>query len=433
MKRMRIPSSAPPSRASLRAIHLLPLVAIPLLLLAACGDGDEGITDPTVARGIPADLSESIAVVVDGNNHFAWDLYKALADSTEGNLFFSPFSISTALAMTYAGAAGVTEEELAEVLHFPDEQEQLHPSYGALVASIDRGSGLGGYALTTANRLWGRIGYPFLEPFLKTCTDHYAAGFESLDFVADPEGCRQTINAWVEEKTEDRIIDLIQPGLISPVTVLVLTNAIYFKGTWETLFDPDETRDRPFYLEGGGQAMTPFMYRTATHKIGQGEGVQILELPYKGKDLSFFVLLPDAYGGIGDLEANLTEENWDLWRSSVAEVEDVEVVLPKFEFTLDYRLDPMLVDLGMPSAFRADADFSRMTEGGGGLFISAVVHKAFVRIDEEGSEAAAATAVIVDEFGGAPTFIADHPLLFLIHDNLTGSILFLGRVMDPSA
>lgn len=391
------------------------------------------------ARLLAGEPAQHLPAVVDGNSRFALDLYAALR-SEKGNLFFSPFSLSTALAMTYAGAGGETAAEMAEVLHLPADQAQLHAVFGALVDGLERGAGAGGYRLEIANRLWGQGGYPFREAFLATCREHYGAGFETFDFRADPESGRRTINAWVEEQTRQKIRDLLPTGSITALTRLVLTNAVYFKGDWSSPFDPDDTRDAPFHLAGGKTVEAPLMYQSDRFRFAAHDGFKILELPYADKALSMLVLLPDRVDGLAALEDQLGPERLASWIGSLGPAE-VEVYLPRFELTDEFSLAAVLQAMGMRTAFNeprpgdpAGADFTRMAEPRE-LFIGGVFHKGYVKVNEEGTEAAAATGVVM--VTSVPVqqvvFRADHPFLFLLRDNETGSLLFIGRLEDPKA
>ena len=383
------------------------------------------------------------------NRAFAWDLYQALRGQ-EGNLFLSPYSISVALAMTHAGARGETEAQMAEALHFALPQERLHPTFNGLdLELVKRGEGaearaaLGvegeGFRLNIANALWGQTGYPFLPEFLDLLGRNYGAGMRLLDFMADAEAARVTINDWVSDKTEERIKDLIPPGLLSSGTRLVLTNAIYFNAAWANQFTEHLTADGPFHLLddsalGSASVVTvPFMRQTEGFGYAQGDGYQLVELPYAGHELSMVILLPDE-GGFQSVEESLDAATVDAMLDALS-YEQLELTLPRFEFEAEFSLAQVLADLGMPLAFTGDADFSGMT-GDKSLFISAVVHKAFVAVDEEGTEAAAATAVVMAESAIAiedPVEVkVDRPFLFLIRDIQTGTVLFVGRVMDPS-
>jgi serpin B len=383
----------------------------------------------------PVDAS----AVVSGNTMFAFDLYAKLR-AGEGNLFFSPMSISTALGMTYAGARGRTAEEMAKVLHIPDDQTGAHAGFGALLRELDELGKTKGCNLSTANALWGAKGEEFLPGFLKLVKDNYGGGLERLDFVRAPEESRKTINAWVEQKTEQKIKDLLLPPDITPATVLVLTNAIYFKGDWEVQFDKKLTAVEIFTNDGGKRLedlrpRVPMMNRTGSIGYLKGEGFQAVELPYVGKSLSMVVFLPDSVWGLAAFEKSLAPDKFAEWLKGLHKAE-VALTLPKFTMTVRYgELAKTLAEMGMPSAFIFRvADFSGIN-GKKDLFISKVIHKAFVDVNEEGTEAAAATAVIVTP--GAVTrvveFRADHPFIFLIRDNASGSILFMGRVVNPKA
>jgi serpin B len=382
-----------------------------------------------VVRQIPAELQADLAPVVEANTAFALSLYARLKER-EGNLFFSPYSISTALAMTWAGARDTTEQEMARILNFLLPQDRIHPIFGALQQSLERGTGLGGYRLSIANRLWGQQGYPWLPPFLDLTRTQYEAELAALDFAGNPETCRQTINAWVLEKTAGKIEELLPPGILDATTKLVLTNAIYFKGQWESRFDPHETHDGAFTLLSGQTIQVPTMRQEGEFGLGNTTTASILVLPYAGLDLSMVFLLPHEANGLAALEAQLTPGNLNALLGAVRP-STVVVHLPRFRTTSEFALKPTLAEMGMVSAFNpSTADLSGM-DGRRDLFITAVVHKGYVEVNEEGTEAAAATGVIVGPTSAGPFFAADHPFVFLIRDSVTGSILFLGRIVDP--
>jgi serpin B len=411
-----------------RAVLIFTLFALAAMAMAC--DEEDIILNPFEERKIPEELAADAASVVNSNTRFALDFY-AEVSSEPGNLFFSPFSISTALAMVYAGAAEVTESELADVFHFPLEQEQLHPAYGALVASLNRGTDLGGYELSTANGLWLQQGFPFLESFVEIPTTYYDAILETLNYAADPEGSRGRINGWVADKTRGRIEDLFPSGSITQQTVFVLANAIYFKGRWASEFDPDRTREESFKVSPDMEVRVPMMHQTAKFDYADFNDLKVLEMPYVGEDISMILFLPETVDGLPQLEAQLTVENMTSWISSLRNGR-VGVTIPKFSMTIRFRLKQVLSAMGMPSAFSAgQADFSGMT-GSGNVWIDDVFHKAFVEVNEEGTEAAAATGV-GGPTSGPPGFVANHPFIFVIYDNVTGSVLFMGRVIDPSA
>jgi serpin B len=339
--------------------------------------------------------------------------------------------------MTYAGARGVTAEEMAKVLHVPNDA-LAHAGFGALLRELDELGKTKGCKLSTANALWGARGEEFLPGFLKLVKDNYGGGLERLDFAGAPEESRKTINAWVEKKTEQKIKDLLIEGDIKPVTVLVLTNAIYFKGDWEVQFDKKLTVEGVFRHRPGDEIwdhlppLVPMMKRTGSVPYLKGDGFQAVELPYVGKSLSMVVFLPDQVEGLPAFEKSLAPDRLAGWLKGFDE-EHVVLTLPKFTMTVRCgELAETLAEMGMPSAFGPDADFSGIN-GKKDLFISKVIHKAFVDVNEEGTEAAAATAVIMMKSAvrRVVEFRADHPFVFLIRDNVSGSILFMGRVVNP--
>jgi serpin B len=367
------------------------------------------------------------------NNAFAFNLYVQLRQR-DGNLFFSPESISTALAMTYAGARGPTAEKMAKTLHFTLGQDRLHPALGAILDEQYAGGGKGGYQLSVANALWGQKGVGFLPEYLKLVKDHYGGGLNEVDFMAATEEARKTINTWVEKQTQDKIKDLIPDGLLQPDTKLVLTNAVYFKGDWNTQFKKEATHDGPFQVSATDKVTVPLMSQTGEFKYIEGPDFQAVEMPYKGKDLSMVVLLPTKADGLAAFEKDLGSNLAANMAAAMAKqrAEEVAVTLPKFQLTSQFDLKGTLAAIGMGDAFTDRADFSGM-DGKRDLMLSAVVHKAFVDVNEEGTEAAAATGVVAVPTA-APVrrvFRADHPFVFLIRDSRSGSILFLGRVVNP--
>jgi len=387
-------------------------------------------------KGFPVAELESLA---DGNTAFAFSLYHQLS-SQNGNLFYSPYSVSSALAMTYAGAAGKTAEEMAAVLHFPLDDSSLHPAFNALdqhlknLEDLDVPQDQGvPFQLNIANAIWGQKDYHFEENFLDTLAVNYGAGLRLLDYVQKPEKSRQTINDWVSDQTERKIQDLIPQGAIDSDTRLVLSNAIYFKANWQDPFQKSLTEDGPFYGLEGEQYQVPLMSTgsDANFLYYAGDGFQAVELPYLGGKVSMLVLLPDT-GRFEEFEAGLTLEQLDVITVGM-DYQAIELRFPKFEFESEFSLVHSLTALGMTSAFSEKGDFSRMT-GAKDLFISDVFHKAFVSVDEEGTEAAAATAVVMT-LTAAPMdplqLTVDRPFLFLIRDQQTQTILFMGRVTQP--
>jgi len=401
------------------------------MIIAACVAAENEIAN---------EESDKQGMVVQGNNKFALDLYAKL-QGKDGNMFFSPYSISTALAMTYAGARGRTATQVADVLRFPvgargssPDQQQFASAFGELVKDLNTRGRSGAYELAVANALWGQKGYGFLTKFLELVEKHYRGRLNEVDFVGATETARQTINAWVEKKTNDKIKNLIAKGVLDSMTRLVLTNAIYFKGNWARQFKEDRTKEAPFALSGGKKTDVAMMNQMAKFGYMETQRLQALELPYVDNELSMIVLLPKELDSLGELEESLTLENLSEWQSKLRERE-VVVSIPKFKLTSQFSLASVLRAMGIEDAFSRSANFSGMN-GERNLAISAVIHKAYVDVNEEGTEAAAATAVTmrltsIGPGSRPPVFRADHPFLFLIRDNQSGSILFLGRVMNP--
>jgi serpin B len=374
--------------------------------------------------------------IAEDNNEFAVDLYQQLRVG-DGNLFFSPFSISTALAMAYAGAMGETADEMKTVLRVTKEGEVLHGTFGNLISSLNKRGEEGAYQMSVANALWGQSGIKLLEKYLGLTQSSYGAGLKKVDFISDPEAARQTINAWVEEKTREKIKELLKRGVINDQTRLVLTNAIYFKGSWEYEFDEDRTRDEPFTLISGEGIEASLMRQQDRFEYMECEDFQVLCMPYVKHELSMIIILPREMDGITKIEKSLSADDLADCMDALVR-QQVEIYVPKFKMTSEFNLSKPLKAMGMKRAFSAElADFSGIT-GARDFFIWAVVHKAFVEVNEEGTEAAAATGLV---FGVTavkpdeetiPVFRADHPFLFLIRDNESGSILFMGRVMNPT-
>lgn len=378
---------------------------------------------------------EPMDAVVRGNSQFALDLYGQLAQEP-GNLFFSPYSISSALAMTLGGASGETAKQMADVLHLTLPSNELHPAFGALNVRLLETKDDAGYQLNVANRLWGQQGYGFVPGYLALTRDAYGAEVQTVDFARATEEARGQINSWVEDQTKGKISNLIPPGVLDSLTRLVLTNAIHFKGDWATPFPESATRDAPFFLSGEDEVMVPLMNRRGSYRYGEGEDLKILELPYGKGNLSLVVLLPDTRNGLGALEAKFDAEQLDRWIAGLRR-QEVAVALPRFSLNSQFTLNQALSKLGMSLPFQpGQADFSGM-DGSRELYITAAIHKAFVDVNEEGTEAAAATGIVVGVRSALPSepkvFRADHPFLFLIRDTRTGSILFLGRLANPQA
>ncbi len=423
----------------IKPILMLTAIAVSILLVACAQPVTGEIVKSAKQRVTAPDVSEAdLTIMVGGNSAFAFDLYQALKQADE-NIFYSPYSISLALAMTYAGARGETEQQMADTLHFTLANNRLHPAFNWLdIELASRGQGAKGkdeegFRLNIVNAIWGQKGYNFLSEFLDVLAENYGAGLRPLDFANAPEESRVTINDWVSNETEGRIEDLIPRGLIDPATALVLTNAIYFNAAWQHPFDEDMTRDSSFYLLTGEEVTVPMMRQTESFGYAGGDGYQAVELPYDGRELSMVILLPRK----GQFEAFEDSLEVEAVNAIMEDIKPRQVILtmPKFKFESSFRLKETLSVMGMPIAFTGGADFSGMT-GNLGLFIEDVVHKAFVSLDEAGTEAAAATAVVMKELAAPlkPIEVTiDSPFIFLIRDMNTGTILFVGRIVNPSA
>ena len=385
-----------------------------------------------------AQPSSDQAEAVQGSNAFAIDLYGRLS-ANPGNLFFSPESISTDFAMAYAGAHGQTATEMAHVFHYTLPQERLHPAMGALLAGMNAPHQ--GYALSVADALWAQQGEKFLPAYLNLVESNYGAGFHAVDFKSAPDSVRATINEWVEKQTNDKIQNLLGPGTVTPLTRLILTNAIYFKAAWANQFSKNATEDKDFHPSAAKTIQAPTMYNSGGYYYLKGPSFQALLMPYEKDEISMLILLPDNVGGLPALEHSLSDGNLQKWMTSLSYEHEVIVSLPRFKITQQFELSSTLESLGMKTAFDPNfADFSGMT-GDKSLVISAAIHKAYIDLDENGTEAAAATAVVMEMATAARpmfpppppiVFTADHPFLFLIRDNASGAILFMGRVTDPT-
>ena len=416
------------------AACILGAFVIIALVLAGCTGTD--LPAPPSTPATPAPATGSMQDVAAANNRFAFDLYGQLAGDT-GNIFFSPFSLSSALAITYEGARGQTADEIRAVFHFPDNQARMRDGFSGMISAVNRGDAA--YSLRTANALWAEQTYPFLPDYIRTASAYYGAATTNLDFISHPDESRETINAWVEEQTEDRIRDLLQEGDIDTLTRLVITNAIYFRGDWVWQFDKNETREAEFRTGTGTTVRVPMMAMTgeeAHFRYAETTDLQILGMPYaggNGTNLSMVVLLPKG-DDLATAERALDPAVLPaLWDSTT--VREVHVYFPKFRLETRYSLPETLGAMGMPTAFSRNADLSGM-DGTRDLVISDVIHQAFVEVDEEGTEAAAATAVVIRLVSApidpVPVFRADHPFIFMIRDDETGIILFIGRIANPA-
>jgi serpin B len=390
-------------------------------------DGPSSGPPPTTVSGL-----------VECSNEFSFDMYAELAASGDENVFFSPYSITTALGIAYEGARGQTASEMAQVLNFPADNStrwDMMKSYQDYFSRVSDS-----YNLSTANAYWLKENQDLKEIYRNAIESYYLAHGEELDFAGDPSGSAETINAWVEEQTNGKIRDLISPSMIVPATYLILTNAIYFKSDWKYQFNDTATENSAFHLEGGIDTDTQMMHMHDAEislNYSENDDVQLLQLPYKDGALSMYILLPKDYD-IGALESKLDNEYLGSMMEDLSP-EEVNLYMPKFKFEQKYTLNQMLIDMGMPTAFSDCADFSGMTDSTS-LKIGFVIHQSYVDVNEEGTEAAAATAVGMEATGINPhpqpqpiLFNADHPFIFFIQHEETGQILFMGKVGNPSA
>lgn len=411
-------------------------VTILSLLLSACSPS-ASIAKSDLPRVTSPDTSPNdIQVLVNNNNAFAFDLYQSL-QTQDGNLIYSPYSISLALAMTYAGARSETEAQMAQALHFLS-QDQIHPAFNTLDLQLaERGRAQSAeetpLQLNIANAVWTEQTYPFLQSFLDTIALNYGAGIRLADFINQYEAVRKEINSWVSDQTQDKIKDLIPEGVLDTDTRMALVNAIYFKADWLNPFNADSTYDAAFHLLDGSEITVPTMNQDAFIPYAEGDEWQAIELAYQGGTAAMDIIVPDE-GRFEEVESSLDAGTVSTILKSLQPT-SVQLALPKFKFESEFGLADQLAALGMRDAFDPNkADFSGMTEKND-LYISAVLHKAFVAVDEKGTEAAAATAVIVG-VTSAPLFdvtlTIDRPFIFLIRDIPTGQILFLGRVLNPA-
>jgi len=417
---------------------------IPALLLSSCGANKVTGADKVSKASLPriedpqapaADLQQ----LVSGNTTFALDLYQKIRSSS-GNLVYSPYSISLAFAMTYAGAGGETASQMAKVLHYDLPQEQFHTAFNALDLAIAgrpaqsaNAASEDQFQMTIANSLWGQQDWTFRPTYLDLLAANYGAGMHLVNFKNDTEASRQEINNWISDQTHERIKDLLPDGSIQPDAVLVLANAIYFKATWQQEFSANDTRPAPFHLLDGGMVDVPIMRMSPDQMFpyASGDGWQAISMPYKGGLTEMFIIVPDQ-GTFTAFESSLTAERYQAILSAL-QSQPVNLSIPKFKFELGLGLKDVLVPMGMQAAFTPNvADFSGI-DGSKLLYLSAAFHKAFIAVDEKGTEAAAATGAVAVP-GTAPrgaVIRIDRPFLFFIRDVPTGSLLFMGRVVDP--
>jgi serine protease inhibitor len=415
---------------------MMKLVAA-LLVASACGASKEPMPPPAERKPVEMPAAADVAPLATASNTLAFELWAKAAPT--GNAAMSPASITTALAMAWGGASGATAEQMRGALHLTGDPATTMAMWGRLASALQ--DPRRAMTLRIANRLFGQKDYPFVPAYLDRTRESYGAPLEPLDFLGAPEPARTTINRWVEDETSHRIKDLLPPRSITTDTRLVLVNAIYFLADWASKFEPRATAEAPFHASKAESHPVPMMNQEAWFKHARADGVSVLELPYQGAATAMLVILPDAIDGLATVERTLDAATLARWRGAL-ESKQVEVALPKF--TIDppaaLELSGPLIDLGMRDAFDPHtADFTGIAvppDPEKRLFISKVFHKAFVKVDEKGTEAAAATAIVMaDGAGAAPSqperFTADHPFLFAIVDQATGLILFLGRVAQP--
>ncbi|XP_051971008.1 leukocyte elastase inhibitor-like [Xyrauchen texanus] len=373
------------------------------------------------------------------NSQFCLSLFQKISSGKPaGNVFYSPVSISAALSMLSLGASGNTATQMKQTLHFADAEGEIHVGFKKFMSELNKAEAP--YALSLANRLYGDQSYQFVEKFLSDTKSLYEAGLETVDFIQNAEAARVDINSWVEKQTQEKIKDLLAEGDVNALTRMVLVNAIYFKGNWEKKFSVEITKEEPFRLNKNEMKPVQMMHQKAKFPLAfiPELNCQILELPYVGKDLSMLIMLPnemeDDSTGLQRLEKALTYENFMEWtRPDMMDVLEVQVSLPRFKMEETYDMKGLLVSLGMVDAFDLQkADFSGMSPNND-LVLSKVVHKSFVEVNEEGTEAAAATgAIMMMRCAMRPErFHADHPFLFFIRHNATKSVLFYGRFCSP--
>ncbi|MBN2587719.1 MAG: serpin family protein [Candidatus Fermentibacteraceae bacterium] len=412
------------------------LSSMVLMMMAVVSGCSAEETQPSPqARPVPEEVSHPS--IARGINQFALDLYGTVcADDGSGNIFFSPLSISSALAMTYAGAGGQTALEMNDVLHYGLSPENVGRAFQPFIEALGTGEETGGgsrepFTLSIANGLWVQEGFQLLEDYRRQVALYFDAALENLDFQGDPEGSRRTINDWVADKTMDRILDLIPPGILGPDTRVVLTNAVYFKASWDKPFEEALTSEGRFLVADGSTVEVPMMRQTEFFDYVSTEGCSAVELLYSGGGASMLILLPD--GDIDVFQQDLDADVLETIRNRMSRV-NLFITMPKFEFAGTMQLGGVLGSMGMETAFGGGADFSGFT-GSPDLYISEVMHKAFVKVDESGTEAAAATAVVMNLTAMPEPPVEmniNRPFLFFIFDRETDAIIFMGRVMDPA-
>lgn len=406
--------------------HRLSILALAGLLVLSAGT-------PGPVR-LPLDPPPELRAFVEGNAEFALDLYARLS-RTPGNLFCSPYSLSSALALTQTGARGVTEAQISRAAHFSDSQSELQAGFARLRAELARVGKARNVELTTATGLWAQKDYGFEKDFLELTRRSHDATVEFVDFAGSPTSASRQIAAWINRQTRGRLAGAMPAGDLTPATRLVIADTIYFKGAWASRFSKGATRDQPFWVSGTASVSALMMRQEQVLLFAEADAVQMLELPYVGRDLSMIILLPKERDGLAALERNLNAARLKAWAGAF-QLSKVDLQLPRFKVASALPLRAALESLGMTDAFDADrADFRGMSVRRP-LFIHAIEQSSVVEVNEEGTTAASATRV---SFGCAKAaepprrqLHADHPFVFFIRENHTGMILFLGRVTDPT-
>lgn len=412
------------------------------LAVAACATTAGGPPPASATSQVVADPTLSVA---EASTAFGLALYEAAAASEDGNITLSPASISAAFAIAYPGARGETADEIAAVLRFPPEnaafREEMAAFQRALAADAD------GVKITLANAAWFDNKTVVEAPYMDTVTEAYSAAEHRVDFRGDPDASRETINAWVEERTEEKIIDLLSADDIKDDTRFVLVNAIYFNGKWAFPFEKDDTADGDFRSSSGQALSVRMMHQQDDFRIFEGDGFDAVSLPYEGGDYDMVIFLPRKDNGLQSFERELTSARLAAWLAALdaEDLREVDLLAPQYEARISYQLKPLLIDMGMPRAFSNAADFTAMVDPAKqppedelGVKLGSVVHQTFLKIDEAGTEAAAATAIVGIQVTGARigeppfAFHADHPFFFVIRHRDSGAILFMGRVVDPT-
>lgn len=408
-------------------------ISLMMVITMSCAKDVKKEKSPDIDASTESSKKANSLTLEEGNKKFAFELYSKLKDK-DGNIFLSPYSVSSALAMTYGGAKNKTEKQMEKALCFPSEQKKVHDGFNKTDKLLELINEKGNVTVNVANSIWPAKNYKFLDDYVKLLKDKYEVVVSPQDFIKAAEEARININSWVEDKTNKKIVDLIGPGVLDELTKLVLVNAIYFKGDWEKQFKEENTQEVDFYAKKGTEKVQ-LMSMKSKFKYAEDNLAQIIEIPYKGNELSMVVALPKSKDSLSVLENSLSNEIVDVWEKAMSEKE-IFLFLPKFKIEWGTEaLDQPLKDLGMVDAFYGNADFSGMT-GTKDLFIKTVLHKAFIEVNEEGAEAAAATAVVMarkSSAGPRPVFFrADHPFVFMIKENSTGTILFIGRLAKPN-